>query len=170
MNTNQKPNLVTVIAVTTLVSGIVNLFWGLVASMTAIATIIGIVCLPLAILPAILGVFEIIYATKMLSNPPQPLQPSNSIAVFEILCFLTGNIFSMVVGILSLVFYNDVTVKNYFAELNGTQAPPASTTLSASPKPAPALPVEKSAPEPTLLDAPAEPEAPAKPKRGRKVA
>ena len=165
MYTNQKPNLVTAIAVTTLVSGIVNLFWGLVASMTAIGTIIGIVCLPFAILPAILGIFEIIYATKMLSNPPQPLQPSNSIAVFEILCFLTGNIFSMIVGILSLVFYNDVTVKNYFAELNATQAPPP-----AGPKPAPALPVEESAPEPILLDPPAEPESPSKPKRGRKVA
>jgi hypothetical protein len=165
MNTNQKPNLVIVIAGTTLVSGIVNLFWGLVASMTAIGTIIGIVCLPFAILPAILGIFEIIYATKMLSNPPQPLQPSNSIAIFEILCFLTGNIFSMVVGILSLVFYNDETVKNYFAELNGAQTPPP-----AAPKPAPALPVEESAPEPVLLDPPAEPEAPSKPKRGRKVA
>ncbi len=165
MSTNQKPNLVTAIAVTTLVSGIVNLFWGLVASMTAIGTIIGIVCLPFAILPAILGIFEIIYATKMLSNPPQPLQPSNSIAVFEILCFLTGNIFSMVVGILSLVFYNDVTVKNYFAELNGMQTPPP-----AAPKPAPALPVEESVPEPVLLDSPAEPESPSKPKRGRKVA
>ena len=165
MNTNQKPNLVTAIAVTTLVSGIVNLFWGLVASMTAIGTIIGIVCLPFAILPAILGIFEIIYATKMLSNPPQPLQPSNSIAVFEILCFLTGNIFSMVVGILSLVFYNDVIVKNYFAELNATQTSPPTM-----PKPAPALPVEESAPEPILPGPPAEPEAPSKPKRGRKVA
>ena len=178
MNTNQKPNLIIVIAGTTLVSGIVNLFWGLVASMTAIGTIIGIVCLPFAVLPAILGIFEIIYAAKMLSNPPQPLQPSNNIAVFEILCFLTGNIFSMVVGILSLVFYNDVTVKNYFAELNGMQTPPISTlrqaqldaSLSASPQPAPALPTIESAPEPILLDPPAEPEAPSKPKRGRKVA
>jgi hypothetical protein len=165
MNTNQKPNLVTAIAVTTLVSGIVNLFWGLVASMTAIGTIIGIVCLPFAILPAILGIFEIIYATKMLSNPPQPLQPSNSIAVFEILCFLTGNIFSMVVGILSLVFYNDVTVKNYFTELNGTQI-----QSPAAPQPAPTLPVEEPAPEPILPGPPAEPESPSKPKHGRKVA
>jgi hypothetical protein len=165
MNTNQKPNLITAIAVTTLVSGIVNLFWSLVASMTAIGTIIGIVCLPLTILPAILGTFEIIYAAKMLSNPPQPLQPSNSIAIFEILCFLTGNVFSMIVGILSLVFYNDVTVKNYFAELPGTQTPPP-----AAPKPAPALPAEESAPKPILLDPPAEPESPSKPKGGQKVA
>ena len=165
MNTNQKPNLIIVIAVTTLVSGIVNLFWGLVVSMTAIGTIIGIICLPLAILPAILGVFEIIYAAKMLSNPPQPLQPSNNLAIFEILCFMTGNIFSMVVGILSLVFYNDVTVKDYFAGLNPTQPTPP-----AAPQPVPALPAKESAPEPILLDPPAEPESPSKPKRGRKVA
>ena len=165
MNTNQKPNLIIVIAGTTLVSGIVNLFWSLVASMTAIGTIIGILCLPFAILPAALGIFEIIYAAKMLSNPPQPLQPSNSIAVFEILCFLTGNIFSMVVGILSLVFYNDVIVKNYFAELNGTQTPPP-----AAPQPAPALPAEESAPGPVLPIPPAEPEIPSTPKRGQKVA
>jgi hypothetical protein len=188
MNINQKPNLIIVIAGTTLVSGIVNLFWGLVASYTAIGTIVGVVCLPFAVLPAILGTFEIIYAAKMLSNPPQPLRPSTSIAVFEILCFLTGNIFSMIVGILSLVFYNDVTVKNYFAELNATQTPPSSASassastlrhsfqsqgdasLSASPEPVPALPVEESAPEPVLPAPPAEPEVPAKPKRGRKVA
>lgn len=172
MNTNQKPNLIIVIAGMTLASGIVNLFWGLVASTTAIGTIIGILCLPFAILPAILGVFEIIYAAKVLSNPPQPVQPSNSLAVFEILCFMTGNIFSMVVGILALVFYNDVTVKNYFAELNATQTPPASTssasTSSASTSSASTTLSAK--PEPILLDPPAEPESPSKPKRGRKVA
>ena len=152
MNTNQKPNLITVIAVTTLISGIVNLFWSLVASTTAIGTIIGIFCLSLTILPAILGIFEIIYASKMLSNPPQPLQPSNDIAVFEILCFITGNIFSMIVGILSLVFYNDITVKNYFAELNETPIPPPAAI------------------KPILFDPPAEPESPFKPKGNRKVA
>ena len=165
MNTNQKPNLITTIAVTTLVSGIVNLFWGLVASATALATIIGIFCLPLTILPTLLGVFEIIYAAKMFSDPPQPMQPSNSIAVFEVLCFMTGNVFSMVVGILSLVFYNDATVKSYFAELNGIKSPPP-----AAPQPAPMLPAEESTPEPVLPNPPAEPESPSKPKRGRKVA
>lgn len=165
MNTNQKPNLITVIAVTTLVSGIVNLFWGLVASATAIGTIIGVFCLPLTILPTLLGIFEIIYAAKMFSDPPQPMQPSNSIAIFEVLCFMTGNVFSMVVGILSLVFYNDLTVKSYFAELNGikTQAP-------AAPRPVPMLPAAGSTPEPALLNPPAEPETPSKPKRGRKAA
>jgi hypothetical protein len=115
----QKPTLVNVIAWTTLASGIVNLFWGLAASGAALATIIGIICTPITILPTILGVFEILYAAKLLSNPPQAVKPSTSIAILEIVCVITGNVFSMVVGILSLVFYNDEIVRDYFARLNG---------------------------------------------------
>ncbi|MCK7485397.1 MAG: hypothetical protein MZU97_07420 [Bacillus subtilis] len=122
MNT-QKPTLFQVIAWMTLVSGVVNLFWGFAASGTALATIIGVICTPLTILPAVLGVFELIYAAKLFSDPPQAVQPSTNIAVFEIASVLTGNVFSMAVGILALVFYNDKVVKDYFARLNGTLRP-----------------------------------------------
>jgi hypothetical protein len=127
----QKPTLVNVIAWMTLASGIVNLFWGIIASLTALATIVGIVCIPFTILPTILGIFEIIYAAKLLSTPPQPVLPSTNIAILEILTILVGNVFSMVVGILALVFYNDLVVKDYFARLNGM---PVSAT--------PVIPVE----------------------------
>ena len=129
MNTLQKPTLVNVIAWTTLASGIVNLIWGLVASHTALATVIGIFCVPITILPTILGIFEVLYAAKLFSNPPQALMPSTNIAVLEIVCVITGNVFSMAVGILSLVFYNDTVVKDYFARLNGSLEP-ASTPQS----------------------------------------
>lgn len=119
----QKPTLVQVIAWMTLASGIVNLFWGIIASLTALATIVGIVCVPFTILPTILGVFEIIYAAKLLSNPAQPVLPSTNIAILEIVTILVGNVFSMVVGILALVFYNDLVVKDYFGRLNGMPAP-----------------------------------------------
>lgn len=172
MNT-QKPTLFQVIAWMTLVSGVVNLFWGFVASGTALATIVGVICTPLTILPAILGVFELIYAAKLFSEPPQILQPSTNIAVFEIASVLTGNVFSMAVGILALVFYNDKVVKDYFAHLNGTR--PAEPV----PQPAPAsLPDLTPAPteEPVVqpeAEIPAfeSEEKPAKPKPGpRKVA
>lgn len=170
MNT-QKPTLINVIAWTTLASGIVNLFWGLAASGTALATVIGVICTPLTILPTILGVFELIYAAKLFSNPAQPIQPSTNIAIFEIACVLTGNVFSMAVGILSLVFYNDTVVKDYFARLNGTYAPvtvpPVAPASIPTPQPAPAIeePVI-----PLTEESPAE-EPPVKPKRGpRKVA
>lgn len=144
--TLQKPTLVNVIAWMTLASGIVNLFWGIGLALTVMVTIIGIVCVPFAILPTVLGVFEIIYAAKLLSNPPQPVQPSTNIAILEIVCILAGNIFSVVVGILALVFYNDLTVKDYFARLNGTLAP--ETPVPSIPPAAPAVPASVSEPEP----------------------
>jgi hypothetical protein len=177
MNT-QKPTLFQVIAWMTLVSGVVNLFWGFAASGTALATIVGVICTPLTILPAILGVFELIYAAKLFSDPPQAVKPSTNIAVFEIASVLTGNVFSMAVGILALVFYNDQVVKDYFARLNGTLAPePVAQPAPASipqPEPVPAIeePLASPMEEPAAPSAEeASEETPAKPKRGpRKVA
>lgn len=174
MNT-QKPTLVHVIAWTTLASGLVNLFWGFAASGTALATVIGIFCIPLTILPTILGVFELIYAAKLFSNPPQAVTPSTNIAVLEIACLLVGNVFSMAVGILSLVFYNDTIVKDYFARLNGTLQPTPAPVTPAPPASLPELepvPAVEAPPQPAT-ESPVQPaeETPAKPKRApRKIA
>ena len=168
----QKPTLVNVIAWTTLASGIVNLFWGLGLSLTGLISIIGIICIPVLILPTILGVFEILYAAKLLSNPPQPLLPSTNLAIAEIVCILAGNVFSVVVGILSLVFYNDQIVKDYFARLNGTLTPepivppvpptPVSSAPMVDPVPYPVVNEEStSREEPTFP----EPEAPEDPEK-----
>jgi len=150
MNT-QKPTLVHVIAWTTLASGIVNLFWGFVASGTALATVIGIFCIPLTLLPTLLGIFELIYAAKLFSNPPQPLKPSTNIAILEIACLLAGNVFSMAVGILSLVFYNDTVVKEYFTRLNTGALPPAPVTVP----PVPPAPIPQPEPFDSAQDTPA---------------
>lgn len=134
----QKPTLVNVIAWMTLASGIVNLFWGLGVSLTVLVSTIGfgLICLPLTILPTILGIFEIMYAAKLLSNPPQAVRPSTNLAILEIVCILAGNVFSVVVGILALVFYNDLTVRDYFARLNGTPvpAPPVVSVPDSTPR------------------------------------
>ena len=77
----------------------------------------------------------------------------------------------MAVGILSLVFYNDTVVKDYFARLNGTLAPVTVTpiTPASSPTPQPAPAIEEPV-IPLTETTPAE-EPPVKPKRGpRKVA
>ena len=165
----QKPTLVQVIAWMTLASGIVNLFWGIIASLTALATIVGIVCIPLTILPTVLGVFELIYAAKLLSNPAQPVLPSTNIAVLEIVTILVGNVFSMVVGILALVFYNDLVVKDYFARLNGMPAPvttvvPVEPISIPDPDPAPVVSEPAVAPV-DVTPAPQPEENPDEPKR-----
>jgi hypothetical protein len=170
MNTQQKPTLVLVIAWMTLVSGIVNLFWGFAASGTALATLVGIMCIPLTILPTILGIFELVYAAKLFSTPPQAVQPSTNIAIFEIASVLSFNVFSMAVGILALVFYNDAVVKDYFAHLNGTLAPAPAPASLPDPEPASVIEEPDTTPE-TESTEPAPEETPAQPKRTpRKVA
>ena len=158
----QKPTLVNVIAWSTLASGIINVLWGIGVSATGVLSTIGIglICLPVTILPTVLGIFEILYAAKLLSNPPQPVRPSQTIAILEIVCLLAGNLFSMVVGILSLVFYNDQIVKDYFARLNGTLPPaPAAFTPVAPVPPVVTDPIVDPVPAPDMEDRvpPAEP-------------
>ena len=120
----QKPGKVQAIAILTLVSGITNILWMLflgvfVFSAIAIVTIgIGCLLFALLLLPIILGVFEIIYSAKLLPTPIKPVNPSQAIAILEICCILTGNVISLVVGILALVFYDDARVKAYFARIN----------------------------------------------------
>jgi len=156
----QKPILVNVIAWMTLASGIVNLFWGIAASGAVLGHSlgIGIICTPITILPTVLGIFEIVYAAKLMSNPPQQTQPSTNIAILEIVCLIVGNVFAVVVGILALVFYNDLVVKDYFARLNGTLVPaesvaPAVLSRTAEPESTPLEPKEIApTPEPPSSD------------------
>lgn len=146
-----KPTLVNVITWMTLASGIVNVIWGLVLTGSVILGTFGfgLICAPITILPTALGIFEIIYAAKLMSNPPQPVQPSPVLAILEIVTALVGNFFSVVVGILALVFYNDLAVRDYFARLNGTA--PFAPVPSVSPIP-PAPIVD---PAPTIQEPPA---------------
>ena len=115
-----KPGMVQAIAVMTLVNGILNILWALGATAGIIlGTLgIGILCAPITILPVILGIFEIIYAEKLLANPPKPTEPSQLIAILEIACVIAGNGISLVIGILSLVFYSQPEVQAFFSELN----------------------------------------------------
>ena len=117
---HEKPGMVTALSIVTLISGILNIIYALtLTGGIVLGTIgIGLLCAPFTLLPAVLGVFEILYAIKLLANPPQPVQPSQTLAIFEISGIITGSITSLIAGILALVFYNDEAVKNYFAWLN----------------------------------------------------
>lgn len=159
-NSQTKPSLVMAIALMTLVNGIFNLIWGV--SLIGGTFGLSLLCFPVPLFPIILGGFEIAYAIKLLDNPPQPVQPSQTIAILEIVAVLVGNVFSMVVGILVLIFYNDSAVKDYFARLNGTQTPPRAYPAPVLPPPA------ESTTEPSAPASPVEPDAPKR--RPRKVA
>jgi hypothetical protein len=119
----KKPGQVQTIAILTLISGILNILEGVVgAILLVVGTLgLGIFCLPIALLPIVLGIFEIIYASKLLPENPRPIQPSQTLAIFQIVAVLWGAVLSVVTGILALVFYNDPDVKAYFASINTPQ-------------------------------------------------
>jgi hypothetical protein len=75
-------------------------------------------CAPIAILPFVLGVFEVLYAVNLLAEPPRPVQPNRTLAILEILTIFYGNALAVIVGIVSLVLYSEPDVRNYFARIN----------------------------------------------------
>jgi hypothetical protein len=119
---SSKPGKVQTVAILTLVSGISNIIWMISVAIGILVfgvSTLGLGCLliPLVIPPIVLGVFEIIYSVKLLANPPKMFKLSQTIAILQIICILTGNIIPLVAGILALVFDNDAEVKSYFAQL-----------------------------------------------------
>jgi hypothetical protein len=118
---SSKPGMVQALAIMTLINGILNILYG--AGVTAVIVLgtlfVGTICAPITILPVVLGIFEIAYAVKLLANPPQPVKPSQTIAILEIVAVVSGNGISAIIGVLALVFYADANVKAYFATLNG---------------------------------------------------
>jgi hypothetical protein len=124
---SERPGLVTAIAVMTLVSGILNILWSGILALGLLATLVGLLCIPLAIYPLVLGILEIIYAARLLSSHPPAVRPARYLAIMQICDILLGNIISLLVGILSLVFYSDSAVKSYFGESTSApaQAPPS---------------------------------------------
>ena len=116
----ERPGMVTAIAIMTLVNGVLNILYALSVTFGIVLGTfgIGLLCAPLTILPGILGIFEIIYATQLLAIPPRPVKPNQTIAILEIAAIAAGNVVSLIVGILALVFYNDPAVRTYFGRIN----------------------------------------------------
>ena len=122
-NTNKpyfkKPGKETAMSIMTLVSGIINIIFGITLSLGLLAGIVTILCLPIGILPIVLGIFEIIHASKLLStNPRPPVNTNQVIYILEICAIIFGVITSFVVGIVNLVFSSDPEVKQYFTSIN----------------------------------------------------
>ena len=116
-----RPGMVQAIAIMTLVNGILNILASLGVTVgIVVGTLgIGLLCAPITIAPLVLGIFEIIYGVNLMAEPPKVTKPNQAIAILEICCIIIGNVVSLVIGILALVFYNDEEVKAYFNQLSG---------------------------------------------------
>jgi hypothetical protein len=116
-----KPGKISAIILLTLMSGLFNIFAALAGTAAVVTGTLGLgllCCAPIAILPFVLGVFEVLHAFNLMASPPKPVQPNRTLSILEILTIFYGNVFSVIVGIVTLVFYSEPEVKNYFARIN----------------------------------------------------
>ena len=116
-----KPGKVQAIAIYSLIVGILNCLYGLfmiVYGGVAGVFTFGFGCLLwiLVPLPLITGVLELVYASKLLPQAPEPIQPFKVLAILEISNILCCNVLPMVAGILSLIFYTDPKVTEYLSQ------------------------------------------------------
>jgi hypothetical protein len=112
-----KPGKVQAIAIMCLVDGILNVLYSLSLTCGAVISIIGILALPFTLYPGVLGVMEIVYAAQLLSDPPRVKKPAKYLAVMQICNIIVGDVISLVIGILSLFFYDDYEVRDYFGRI-----------------------------------------------------
>lgn len=110
-----KPGMVQAIAIMHLVNGILNVLTGL----ALLAVFFFIITIPLGVYSLTVGILELINSTKLLSDPIKLEEPPKHIAIMEIINIVTGSVNSLVVGILSLVFYKDNKVEAYFKSRKG---------------------------------------------------
>jgi uncharacterized metal-binding protein len=116
-----KPGYVQAIAIMCLVDGILSILGGiggvlipLCGLMVPCVGLVTLCCVPTLLYAVVLGVLEIVYAAQVLPDPIRGVRPAKYLAIMQIVNIINGDVVSLTVGILSLVFYNDAQVKEYF--------------------------------------------------------
>ncbi len=115
---NEKPGNVQIIGIFMVVSGVINILTGAGLAVAIIlgTFFVGLLCLPVLLIPIGVGIFEIITGANVLNG--KPTKHVQLVAGLEIASILWANFLSMAGGILVLVFYNDDETKAYFEDLN----------------------------------------------------
>ena len=109
-----KPGKVQVIAIIYLVDGFLNIGWGLTIILGLFSSMIGLLCFPLGIFPIAIGIIEFIYALKLLGDPVRLSKPPHFVSVLQLTTVIVLDPIGMILGIISLLLYNNNHVKAYF--------------------------------------------------------
>jgi hypothetical protein len=110
----RKPGAVQAIAIIALVSGILDIIIGV----SIIPATFFIWTLPGAF-SIVLGILEVVYASKLLPDPIKPTKPNRAIAIMQIINIINGSVTALAAGIISLVFYSNKDVTDYFNQHSG---------------------------------------------------
>lgn len=125
-----KPGKVQAVAIMTLIDGILNILIALMWAVGIISGVVGtlglgfflLICCVVPIYTVVVGIFEIIFAAKLLPEPPKTNEFSKPVAILQIINVVSFNMLSVVTGILALVFANDPEVVAYFATVPAPEA------------------------------------------------
>ena len=110
------PGKVQAIAIIWIIDGVLSITWGAGLVVAALASVIGILCLPVTAYPLVLGIFELVYGIKLLQQPNKLTKPPTFIAIMEIIDILAGDVLGLAAGIATLVLLNDPEVQAYFSQ------------------------------------------------------
>ncbi|MCS6774358.1 MAG: hypothetical protein RMM31_10930 [Anaerolineae bacterium] len=125
-----KPSAINVVAALALASGITNVLGSItlvalsllgVVATIGFGAVLSCLCIPLSIPLFILGVFEIVYATRLFGLPHSGARLSAAIAVLEIVAILYLNFISLASGVVALVVRGNPEVERYFAYLDALE-------------------------------------------------
>jgi hypothetical protein len=109
-----KPGKVQAIAIMCLVDGILNILYGCGLGFGLLCSLLCACFAPIGVYPIVLGILEILYATKLMTDPIRADKPAQYLAIMQIVNIITGDAVSLAIGIISLVFYSDPEVTGYF--------------------------------------------------------
>jgi hypothetical protein len=114
-----KPGKLQAIGIMNLVDGILNCLWGFFLMVFCFFLVITIL---IGLYSILVGILELLNSQKFMPDPIKTDKPAKNIAIMEIINIITLNPIPFVVGVLSLVFYNDDEVVDYFAALKGKES------------------------------------------------
>jgi hypothetical protein len=109
-----KPGILQVISVLDIINGLVNAVWGLLLFFGGITFILGIYAW-------VVATMSIIHAVRLSANPPRVTTPNKALAILQIVNFITGNLLSVVIGIVNLIIYERPEVRAFYKQLSRAQ-------------------------------------------------
>jgi hypothetical protein len=110
-----RPPKLQTIGILMLISGVLNVMAGLGIVTGFALSVVLICCIPLAALPLVLGVFEVVYGLRLVGSGEEQVKRDTlqTVAILEVASILGSNIVSFIVGIINLVLLSDNEVVAY---------------------------------------------------------
>ncbi len=125
----RKPGVVTAIGTLMLVSGIHNVVFSILITISLLAVYIsfaaatygiGLIALPLVVIPGIyclvVGIIEIVKGSKYLSTPPKTKVPPTVTAVFGMISLVFGSSISFILELIAVILMHGEEAKEYVSE------------------------------------------------------